>query len=88
MPNLPYNDKERMMDTLSSQKFITDSYNTYLNETATPEVKTCMLNILNEEHQIQHDIWLEMKNRGWYQVECAEDQKVQQEKQKYSSVMG
>jgi len=88
MAEMPYNDKERIMDLLSSQKFITDSYNTNLNEAATPEVKTCMMNILNEEHEIQHDIWLEMKNRGWYTVEAAEDQKLQQEKQKFSSVVG
>lgn len=88
MSNLPYNDKERMLDSLASQKFITDAYNTFSNEAATPEVKTCMMNILKEEHEIQHDLFLEMKNRGWYTVEAADDQKLQQVKQKFGGVVG
>ncbi len=87
MADLPYNDKERITDLLSSQKFITGVYNTFLNEAATPEVKMCMQNILNEEHEIQHEIWTEMNNRGWYTVEPAQDQKLQQEKDKFSSVI-
>lgn len=70
-------------DALSSQKFITDGYNTFANECATPALKTDFMNILSEEHQIQHELFLEMQKRGWYQVEAADEQKIQQAKQKY-----
>ena len=41
-----------------------------------------MLNILNDEHCIQADIFTNMQNHGWYTVEQAEQQKIQQAKQK------
>lgn len=82
MPNC-YSDREMINDALSSQKFITDGYNTFANECATPALKTDFMNILSEEHQIQHELFLEMQKRGWYQVEAADEQKIQQAKQKY-----
>ena len=78
-----FGDREMMDDALCSQKFITDGYNAYANECATPVLKTDFMNILNEEHQIQHEIFLEMQKRGWYQTEAAEQTKINQAKQKY-----
>ena len=78
-----FGDKEMMDDALSSQKFITEGYNTFANECATPALKTDFMNILNEEHQIQHELFMEAQKRGWYQVEAADQNKVTQAKQKY-----
>lgn len=83
-----FGDREMMEDALSSQKFITEGYNTFANECASPALKTDFMNILNEEHQIQHELFLEMQKRGWYQVEAADQNKVQQEKQKYMAQSG
>ena len=83
--NKKLTEKERMDDALTSQKYITGEYNTYVNEAATPEVKNLFLNILNDEHRIQHEVWEEMNTRGWYPVEKAEESKLQQAKQKYGS---
>lgn len=83
--NQQYQDKEMMTDILTSQKFITGGYNTYVNECACPNLKTDMLNILNEEHQIQHDVFCEMQKRGWYPTEAADQNKINQVKQKYLS---
>jgi spore coat protein CotF len=73
-----------MKDLLSSQKFITDNYNSHDNEAATPAVLTDFMNILREEHQIQNDVFCEMQTRGWYPTEAADQNKVSQAKQKYS----
>jgi len=43
-------DQEMLTDALSSQKFITDNYNLFANECASPAVKSEFINILNEEH--------------------------------------
>lgn len=83
-----FGDREMMEDALSSQKFITEGYNTFANECASPALKTDFMNILNEEHQIQHELFLEMQKRGWYLVEAADQNKVQQEKQKYMAQSG
>lgn len=76
-------DKDMMTDVLSSQKSITGVYNTYANECACVNLKADMMNILKEEHQIQHDVFTEMQKRGWYQTEPAEMTKINEAKQKY-----
>jgi spore coat protein CotF len=79
-----YCDKEILTDLLTSQKHITENYNTFANECATPAVKTDFMNILNEEHQLQNEVFTEMQKRGWYQTEAAEQTKINQTKQKYA----
>lgn len=80
-----FGDKEMITDALTSQKSITGSYNTFANECATPALRSEFMNILSDEHQIQHEIFTEMQKRGWYQVEAAEKNKVDQAKQKYAA---
>ena len=80
-----FNEKERMMDALSSQKFVTSLYNANLLESSTSEVKNCLSGILADEHRIQEELFCEMNQRGWYQTEQAEDTKVAQAKQKFGT---
>lgn len=80
-----FGEKEMLSDALSSQKFTTDGYNTFANECSNPAVKGEIMNILNEEHQIQFEIFSEMHKRGWYPVQQAEQQKIVQTKQKYQN---
>ena len=67
-------EKEVFDDVLASQKFITEMYNTFANECATPNIRDEFMNILNEEHQIQADVFDEMKKRGWYPTPQAQQQ--------------
>ena len=69
-----FSDKARLADALNIQKYSTGHYNEFACEAATPEVRTCGMNILNEEHQLQQELFDEMHNRGWYPTECAEEQ--------------
>lgn len=85
MANNAFGDKEIMTDILNSQKTITGSYNNGANEAAGAALKSGFMNILNEEHQIQHEVFLEMQKRGWYCPPQAEQQKINQTKQKFSS---
>ena len=85
-PNLSsFTEKEMLDDMLSSQKFVTDGYNTSANECATPVIKSEFMNILNEEHQIQHEVFLEMQKRGWYPTDAADQNKIDQARQKFSA---
>ncbi len=81
-------DKEIMDDSLDSQKLISSSYNTYANECATPNLRDEFLNILQDEHQIQAEIFNEMQKRGWYQLQPADQQQVAQVKQKFQNILG
>ena len=77
-------EKEILQDGLISQKHITDSYNTYAGECVNEQLRSTFLNILGDEHKIQADMFCDLQRRGWYQVENAPEQKVQQARQKFS----
>jgi len=81
--NAMFSDRDRLQDVLASQKFITENYNTFTNECVTPQVRGVFMSILKEEHDIQNEIFVEMQKRGWYQVQPAEQQKIQQTKTKF-----
>lgn len=78
-------EREVFNDILSSQKFTTETYNTFANECVTPNIRSEFMRILTEEHEIQADVFDEMKKRGWYQTPAAEQQKIQQAKQKFQN---
>jgi len=80
-----FSDKDRMEDALASQKFITGNYNAFANECITPEVRRVFMSILKEEHDMQNEIFTEMQKRGWYQVQPAEYQKLQQTRTKFGA---
>jgi len=80
-----FNDQEMMDDVLSSQKFITTAYNSNAIEASGPAVKSAMMKLLDEEQTLQHDIFVEMQSRGWYQTEAAPQNKIDQTKSKFSS---
>lgn len=79
------NDREILCDALSSEKFMTENYNNYANECASPSLMNEFMTLLSEEHQIQHDVFTEMQKRGWYPTQQAPAEKVQQAKMKFSS---
>ena len=81
-----YDDQEMFNDALYSQKQITENYNLSANESAGAQLRDLFLSILNEEHQIQADLFDEMSKRGWYPVQNADQQQVQQTKTKFQNM--
>ena len=77
-------EKELLQDSLISQKQITGSYNTFAGECVNAQLRSTFLNILDEEHCIQADVFSQLQSNGWYQVEPADAQKVVKAKQKFS----
>lgn len=80
-----YQDKDRMMDALSSQKFLSGIYNESLNEAYHTPVKNCFSGLLEDVHRTQEDLFAVMNERGWYPVEAAEEQKVTAAKLKFAA---
>lgn len=76
-------DKEYLEDSLSSQKFINSNYNIWAGECVNQKLKDTFLEILNDEQQIQTEIFQEMSGRGWYPVKNAEQTEVDAVKQKF-----
>jgi spore coat protein CotF len=81
-------DIDLMTDSLASQKLISETYNTFANECATPNLRDEFMNILKDEHQIEAELFSEMQKRGWYQVKPADQNLVMQAKQKYQNILG
>ena len=86
MAHIQWDDKEKLTDALSSEKYLTEDYNAFTSEAATPEVKCCLQNILCEEHDISHGLFCEMSERGWYATEKAEENKINTTKQKFAAM--
>lgn len=80
-----FDEKARLMDLLNSEKQMTGIYNTSLCESETVGVRNCLSSILAEEHTLQNELFTQMKSRGWYPTETAEQTKLDQAKQKFCS---
>lgn len=85
MPDLKFQERDLFDDMLSSQKHITDGYNTFANECSTANVRDEFMRMLNEEHAIQAEVFDEMKKQGWYTTPAAEQDKIQQAKTKFEN---
>ncbi len=82
--NACYTDKNILTDALETQKFVTGGYNNSANECAHNNVKNVLMDILNEEHCILHDVFDEMSARGWYPTEEAPSTKVNEVKTSFT----
>ncbi|MEA4893767.1 MAG: spore coat protein [Oscillospiraceae bacterium] len=80
-------EKDILQDCLSSEKYTTTNYNTFAGECVSEQLRSAFLNILDDEHRIQADIFNEMSSKGWYAVQPADQQQLQQVKQKYGTQM-
>ena len=83
----PMCDKDHLFDALSSEKFATANYNTFANECKCPALRNDLMILLKEEHDIQFSIFQEADKRGWYPVPPAQQQMVDQAKQKFTNMM-
>ena len=79
-----YTEKEILGDALATQKAATGQFNTSANECVHEDVRKTMLHILNQEHEIQQDVFEMMHTQGLYPTPIAEMKKVQDVKQQYS----
>lgn len=78
-----YTEKEILGDALSTQKATTELFNKSANECVHEDVREVMLDILEEEHEIQQDVFNMMHEQGLYPTPAADEKKVQQLKQQY-----
>ena len=78
-------DEEMAKGLLESEKFINGNYNTFANECTDPRLKNDMVDITGKSQTMQHQLFTQMQQKGWYQVKPAPPSEVQQVKQKFSS---
>ena len=78
-------DKDIMEKELLIIKGVCDLYLHGSIESTTAEVHCAFKEALNESLNIQNKIYNLMSEKGWYKTETAEQQKIDQTKQKFSS---
>ncbi|MDD2958201.1 MAG: spore coat protein [Lachnospiraceae bacterium] len=83
--NTVYSEKEILGDALATAKFSTDNYNTFSNECAHENVRAAMMQILNDEHDIQNEVFHMMSAKGFYPTPAAEEKKITEARQKYQA---
>ena len=64
-------DQEILNDMLMTEKYVSDHYNSGVLETATPEVRSALQHIQQEEQDHAGQIYDAMYQRGWHPVEPA-----------------
>ena len=79
-----YSEKEILGDALTAEKTATNNYNTFANECVHDNVRQEILHCLEQEHEIQQDVFRMMHDKGYYPTPAAQEQKVQEAKQKFS----
>lgn len=79
-----FQEKEILGDALCSEKNATNLFNTYSNECVHDNLRDTMLNILADEHSLQNDVFNTMHDKGYYPTPEAQQNKINEARQKFS----
>jgi spore coat protein CotF len=79
-----FNDRDRINDILSYEKYLTSGYNTGLNEMQNPQLRQKVGAILQDAHQTQFQLFDLMFQKGWYKMKAAETQEINQAQQQFT----
>ena len=79
-------EKELLNDALSSEKQLLHVYSTYLAEASCPNPRNELTRVFNETQQMQFELFKAMEQRGWYPIQNAELQQVQQTVDKFNQM--
>ena len=80
------NDKEILEGILLTNKGVCDLYLHGSIESSTPKVHQAFNRALDSALCMQNNIYSQMTGRGWYAVEQAQPQQLQQVKQKFANI--
>lgn len=81
-------DKCTMENILLTTKGVCDLYLHGTIESSTANVHQAFSTALNDTLTLQDSIYKQMSQRGWYTTEQAQQQKIDQVKQKYTAANG
>ena len=72
------NDQIIITNALNTQKHLTAMYNTAAGECAHNQLRCAMMDLWKDELEILNDLFTDMNSRGWYPVQQAQQQEVDQ----------
>ncbi len=59
-------DQERMTDLIFSEKKMSDNYSIWASECTNLQLRNTFLNLLNQSHKTQTDLFQTAQQKGWY----------------------
>lgn len=77
------NERDFINDMLTTEKYMTEAYTTALHEFSHDALFQDVLSIYNETANAHRSLYNMMFKKGWYAVEAAEPQKLQQSYQQF-----
>lgn len=84
VPKTPQmNDRDFINDLLTTEKYLTTSYSVAMHEASHQGLYQDLINIFTETENCQRDLYDLMFRKGWYSVEAADQQKIQQSYQQF-----
>ncbi|MFD1020463.1 spore coat protein [Thalassobacillus hwangdonensis] len=72
------NERDLVNDLLATEKYMTGAYSTALNEASCENLYTDIATIFKETQDCQRNLYNMMFKNGWYALEQADQQKMQQ----------
>ncbi|MEK3807269.1 spore coat protein [Bacillus sp. FSL H8-0547] len=88
VPKTPQmNDRDFINELLATEKYMTDSYSTAMNEMSNDALYQDIQGIFNETQNCQRELYNMMYKYGWYKLEAADTTKVQQSHQQFAGYL-
>lgn len=78
-------DRDRVNDILATEKYLTDSFNTFVLETSHRQLFNDVKNILNETHDCARNLFNVMFQEGQYKLTAAQEQDIANTQQQFSN---
>ncbi len=81
------NDRDFVNDLLANEKYLTDSFNVFAREASNTHLYNDIKRIMNETHDCARDLFNVMFQEGFYKLQAANQQEVQQAQQQFSNYL-
>ena len=78
-------DQEVITDLMLTEKKMSANYDTYASECVNSQLRETFVGLLAQSHETQARLFSTAQQKGWYQVEQAPAQKVDQARQKFTN---
>ena len=85
VPQTPeMNDRDYLNDLLNTEKCMSDNLSTALNEASNEHIFKEFMPMFNDTKEAANDLFNLLFKNGWYTLEKAEQQKIQQKQTEFS----
>lgn len=80
-------DKDLLHDSLATEKQIINSYSIGITESSCENLRDTLVNNLKAAESMQYKLFDTMRQKGWYEIKDAQDNDVQNLKNKSNQMM-